>query len=361
MNREERMEHLSEQRDEQRHTSQGRGEAGGGQQPDRPQDRDYAGPSGWTAPGGYQHGQGGVAYSSGGYGAQGAGGQGYGGYLPYGYGAQYGGGQPPYGAPGTGGYGGQGYGQHGFGSGVRGEEGGGGQGYAGPGAQYPYGPQGYGQRYGTGGPTDPGAREQVYGTYGGYGSRPGGPYPQQGTGREMRWGEAGQPALGGGQTGYGTGQGYGDSGGYGGGMGYGRGPAGAPTGYSGASYGSEAYAGWSSPEALRQEGRAGPMLPRQRKGPKGYTRSDQRLMEEICDRLVQQVDIDPSDIEVKVIQGVVELEGSVESRSTRHRVEDIVDSVWGVKDIRNNLRVWRPEERREDRGGEYRPSGRPTE
>jgi osmotically-inducible protein OsmY len=85
-------------------------------------------------------------------------------------------------------------------------------------------------------------------------------------------------------------------------------------------------------------------VPRDRRGPKGYTRSDQRLMEEICDRLVQQVDIDPGDIEVRVTEGLVELEGSIDSRASKHRVEDLVDSVWGVKDIRNNLRVVRPDQ-----------------
>jgi hypothetical protein len=148
-------------------------------------------------------------------------------------------------------------------------------------------------------------------------------------------------------------------------------------GYSGSSYGSQAYGGWAAPGALREEGRAGPPQaqgehPRQRRGPKGYTRSDQRLMEEICDRLVQEVEIDPSDIEVRVQDGNVELEGSIESRASKHRVEDIVDSVWGVKDIRNHLRVWRaqggdasthhgPGGHREGRGSSDRPDSRPIQ
>jgi len=76
-----------------------------------------------------------------------------------------------------------------------------------------------------------------------------------------------------------------------------------------------------------------------RPGPRGYQRSDERLREEVYDRLIQQTDIDVSDIEVAATEGVITLSGAVDSRWEKHRVEDLVDSIWGAKDIRNNLRV----------------------
>ena len=72
--------------------------------------------------------------------------------------------------------------------------------------------------------------------------------------------------------------------------------------------------------------------------PRGYQRSDERLRELACERLTD-ADLDASDIEVKVSQGVVTLEGSVRARWMKHQAEDIVDDVGGVKDIQNQLRV----------------------
>jgi len=78
---------------------------------------------------------------------------------------------------------------------------------------------------------------------------------------------------------------------------------------------------------------------RQRRGPKGYQRSDERIREEIIDRLIQHTDLDLAQMEVTVDKGEVTLSGTVEDRQTKHRMEDLVDSVWGVKEIHNNLRV----------------------
>jgi hypothetical protein len=78
---------------------------------------------------------------------------------------------------------------------------------------------------------------------------------------------------------------------------------------------------------------------RSRRGPKGYQRSDDRLREEVIDKLLQQSDIDLDQIEVTVMSGNVTLSGEVDSRRTKHNIEDIIDSVWGVKEITNNLKV----------------------
>lgn len=74
--------------------------------------------------------------------------------------------------------------------------------------------------------------------------------------------------------------------------------------------------------------------------PRGYERSDERLRELVCEHLTD-ADVDASDIEVKVNQGTVTLEGSVSARWMKHAAEDIVDDLGGVKDIQNQLRVRR--------------------
>ena len=78
-----------------------------------------------------------------------------------------------------------------------------------------------------------------------------------------------------------------------------------------------------------------------RKGPKNYQRSDERLREQIVDRLMDESDVNLEDVEVEVKQGTVTLSGTVESRRCKHEIEDTVDSIWGVNDITNNLRVKR--------------------
>lgn len=75
------------------------------------------------------------------------------------------------------------------------------------------------------------------------------------------------------------------------------------------------------------------------KGPKGYQRSDERIREEVCDRLAQDDELDASEITVSVSDREVTLEGSVPDRYSKHRAEDIVDSVSGVNDIHNRLKV----------------------
>jgi hypothetical protein len=74
------------------------------------------------------------------------------------------------------------------------------------------------------------------------------------------------------------------------------------------------------------------------KGPKGYTRSDDRICEDVCDRLSDDDQVDASDISVSVSNGEVTLEGSVSDRRAKHRAEDLADAVSGVSDVHNRLR-----------------------
>jgi len=80
--------------------------------------------------------------------------------------------------------------------------------------------------------------------------------------------------------------------------------------------------------------------------PQGYTRSDERIREDVCDRL-SHGHIDPSDITVKVEGGVVTLEGFANSRADKFHAEEVADAVLGVRDIDNRLRVRKAESTRD--------------
>jgi osmotically-inducible protein OsmY len=77
------------------------------------------------------------------------------------------------------------------------------------------------------------------------------------------------------------------------------------------------------------------------RGPKGYKRSDERIREDVNDRLAQQDHLDPSEIEVTVSNAEVTLIGLVESRHDKFLAEEIADDVSGVIDVHNQLRVRR--------------------
>ncbi len=75
------------------------------------------------------------------------------------------------------------------------------------------------------------------------------------------------------------------------------------------------------------------------KGPKGYVRSDERIREDVCDRLSDDDEVDASEITVTVTGGEVRLEGTVTDRYSKHRAEDLAEAVSGVRDVTNNLRA----------------------
>jgi osmotically-inducible protein OsmY len=75
------------------------------------------------------------------------------------------------------------------------------------------------------------------------------------------------------------------------------------------------------------------------KGPRGYSRSDERIKEDINDRLSDNPFIDATEIEVMVSGGEVTLTGSVTDRNDKRMAEDIAESVSGVKNVENRIRV----------------------
>jgi osmotically-inducible protein OsmY len=75
------------------------------------------------------------------------------------------------------------------------------------------------------------------------------------------------------------------------------------------------------------------------RGPKGYRRSDERIKEDVNDRLTDHPYLDASDIVVSVKQCEITLSGTVNDRTDKRVAEDIAESVSGVTNVQNNLRV----------------------
>jgi len=95
-------------------------------------------------------------------------------------------------------------------------------------------------------------------------------------------------------------------------------------------------------QQLREAGReVARKVKRVFRGPKGYKRSDDRIREDVNDRLSEQDRFDCSEIEVQVASGEVTLIGSVSSRHEKFLAEEIADDVNGVTEVHNQLRVRR--------------------
>jgi osmotically-inducible protein OsmY len=186
-----------------------------------------------------------------------------------------------------------------------------------------YGQSGYGQSgYGQGGYSQGGSSQQ-----GGYGQ--GGGYGDQNYGQSYD-----QGARGGQQSQYNRfrQQGYGD---------YGQsGPANWTGGENNAEYGS------SAGQYMRQQRGA-----HFGKGPKNYTRSDERIREDVSDRLMHDDSLDATNIEVEIDNGEVTLSGPVENRADKRRAEDCIENVGGVKHVQNNIRVGEKESAGAKKGG----------
>lgn len=77
------------------------------------------------------------------------------------------------------------------------------------------------------------------------------------------------------------------------------------------------------------------------RGPKGYKRSDARILEDINERLTEDPYLDATDIEATVSDGEVTLFGMVYTREDKRRAERLAEDVSGVGDVQNNLRLRR--------------------
>lgn len=75
------------------------------------------------------------------------------------------------------------------------------------------------------------------------------------------------------------------------------------------------------------------------KGPRNYKRADNRIQEDINDRLTDDSFVDASEVDVAVQNGEVTLTGTVDSREAKRRAEDIAESVAGVTHLENRIKV----------------------
>lgn len=75
------------------------------------------------------------------------------------------------------------------------------------------------------------------------------------------------------------------------------------------------------------------------KGPKGYRRSDELIKEDVCEALYRSTQVDASEIEVSVNEGVVHLKGYVISREQKKMAESAIENLSGVTDVYNELNV----------------------
>lgn len=80
------------------------------------------------------------------------------------------------------------------------------------------------------------------------------------------------------------------------------------------------------------------------RGPRNYQRSDERIREDVCERLADDARVDASEIEVTVQNREVTLSGTVRDRGERRWAEDIAESVSGVTHVQNNLRAGQTQE-----------------
>ena len=75
------------------------------------------------------------------------------------------------------------------------------------------------------------------------------------------------------------------------------------------------------------------------KGPKNWQRSDEKIYDEICDRLTSHLQVDASDINVRVENGIVTLEGWVNSRQEKWAADRLTEEVLGVKEVQNEIHL----------------------
>ena len=87
------------------------------------------------------------------------------------------------------------------------------------------------------------------------------------------------------------------------------------------------------------------------RGPRNVTRSDERIADDLIQRLTRDDEIDASEVLVAVENGEVTLTGEVPERRMKHLAEDLASAVQGVRNVHNRVQV--------DRGSRsFGPPGR---
>ena len=117
--------------------------------------------------------------------------------------------------------------------------------------------------------------------------------------------------------------------------------------YGGRTWTTESQGGYSVGESIYGRSVVLPDADHRGRGPRAWRRSDERLREHVSDALMEHPAIDASELEVEVEQGRVILRGQVDERRKKYAVEDLVESIGGVVEVDNQIRVVRREGRRE--------------
>jgi osmotically-inducible protein OsmY len=119
----------------------------------------------------------------------------------------------------------------------------------------------------------------------------------------------------------------------------GRGGSGGDTDRGWLDKAGDEVASWFGDEEADRRRRMDAQNEHRGRGPKGYRRSDDRIRDDVNDRLTEDPQVDASEIEVSVSESEVTISGTVDSRFAKRRAEDIVEAVSGVTHVQNNLRV----------------------
>ncbi|HET9930368.1 MAG TPA: BON domain-containing protein, partial [Polyangiaceae bacterium] len=212
-------------------------------------------------------------------------------------------------------------------------------------AQYGYGPAGYGSSGSNSGYGNRGERWQGSAGHGGERGQGGyGGERWQGGDRNERgqsyggdrWRGAGEQGQGYGRNDHPGGRGFHGVGSYFGGN---HGSYDSPEGNYGSDYGGPGAGQRGSQRSGEQAFMGQGQRSHRGVGPAGYSRSDERIKEDVSDALTDHEEVDAKEIEVSVKNGEVTLSGSVDARYMKRLAEDIAERVRGVRDVRNEIRV----------------------
>ncbi len=118
------------------------------------------------------------------------------------------------------------------------------------------------------------------------------------------------------------------------------------TGQTGTGYG-ETLGGEARPAEGEREGLldkakdllGGGETPARPGEPRSYSRADERVRDDVCERLKDDPFLDASGIEVRVEGADVILAGSVSGSADKRRAQDLAENVSGVGQVKNELRV----------------------
>ena len=93
------------------------------------------------------------------------------------------------------------------------------------------------------------------------------------------------------------------------------------------------------PERREEQGRR-----QTNSGPRSRRKPDESLRQEISEILIADPELEATDIEVEVEGGAVTLRGVVVDSDARLLAEELVESLTGVREVHNRLRVEREED-----------------